>query len=178
MAVHSYQPQLIADLMAEMKLIGRVWYIPRPIPSRLISQITSRLDKLERLFTASSDARDLVEPLGLLHAGFAFAAPTTDRQADERTKAYELALLNIPTWAVKAAVHRYLSGGYGEVTFCPTPPQLAIAARAQLENLVAESNALRRLLNARVEDEPRERVSAERVQALLSTFGVKMEQAS
>lgn len=85
--------------------------------------------------------------------------------AAARKEGYQVALCDVPTWAVDAAGKRWMRGEVGvladqpNLSFPPSPPQLRLLALDELATVRGSSIRANKLLNAKVRKEisPEER---------------------
>ena len=91
----------------------------------------------------------------------------TAEAADMRMMAYDMALEEVPTWAIEEAVRRWISGKCGERRFAPTPPELRCAADEVVTITRGKIASLRWLAKAEVAAPPTPE-AIERAQKLAS----------
>lgn len=82
--------------------------------------------------------------------------------------AYDMAMEDVPTWAVEEAARRWLSGKCGPKTFAPSPPELRLAADEVVQITRGKIASLRWLAKAEVVEPPTPEMLARA--ATLSSF--------
>lgn len=136
------------------------------------ASIVSLIAELEASLTAASEREIGTEFVKLL---MAFPAQQlSETTARLRADAYFEALGDLPSWALRAACHRWLRGDVGDVhlAFAPSPPQLRKTATEEMLPCRAQLVRLRRLLDAQVLKERSAEDRAAMAQRIAGLVGV------
>ncbi len=130
-------------------------------------QMTDAADSLAGIMT-EKDRRREVKTVGLLLSSFPRQAASPET-VELLMAAFDMALEEIPTWAVETAARGWIGGAFGPKDFAPTPPQLALAAAREVKILRGKIITLRQLAAIKVEPEPTEE-QRQRVQDLVKNM--------
>lgn len=118
-------PPDVESLIASVQTDGRL-----PEGTNLSTSSRQQMFEMsERLQAIMADKRPEVETktLTFLLSVFPRQAGSGD-VSDMLLMAYDMALEDVPTWAVEEAARRWISGKCGERRFAPTPPEMRLAA--------------------------------------------------
>jgi hypothetical protein len=109
----------------------------------------------------------------------AFTSATLDlAEMKSKLRVYDVALSELPRWAISEVATGIVRGEYGELAFVPTPPQIAGWVKKKAAVLSGEAALIRRLLDAKVEPEasPEDRAAvSKRMRALIAEISAPTE---
>ncbi len=139
------------------------------------------VDEVAPYAEAKPDAFSALRHVAKLLAAFP-AGNMSDAVIDARSEAYDVALEDVPAWAVEVAAKRWIKGDVAtlgdkpNLSFPPSPPQLRVLALDELSKMRSALWRYRRLLAGRVErivpPELRRKVPSDILGALgLGAFG-------
>lgn len=124
-----------------------------PAERSILSQL---VDDIAPLAEARPDAFRSLKQVAKLLAVFP-AGDLSDAVIDARSEAYEIALEDVPAWAVEAAAKRWIKGDVSalidkpNLSFPPSPPQLRALALDEWAKARAALWRYRRLMAGKVE---------------------------
>lgn len=144
-------PPIIEGMLSFLQTDGRLAEGTQIAPA-LRQQMTDLADRLPVLM---DDKRPKIE---LQTATFLLASFPRQSGSAEATdmlvRAYEVALEEVPTWAVEEAARRWLSGKCGAKHWAPSPPELRCAADEVVTLAKGRAAILRSLAKAEVVSAP------------------------
>jgi hypothetical protein len=100
------------------------------------------------MLARGGDPDAAAKPLMILFASFP-AANLSDQVALAKVAGYQMALRDLPAWAIERAAEKWICGEVDpNATFAPSPPQLKSIAEGVVDAVEGERASLQRLVNA------------------------------
>jgi hypothetical protein len=156
-------PQLVTDLLGLLTPNGEL-PAGTDISPTLRRQMTTAANSLAGIMTEKDPKRE-TKTIGLLLSSFPRQASSLESM-ELLMAAFDMALEEVPTWAVEEAARGWIAGVHGPKSFAPTPPQLRLAADREVKILRGKIITLRQLAEVKVEPTPTEE-QRQRVQSLI-----------
>jgi len=157
-------PRLLEELLKQAEVSQRETTIPRALTTAERSTLSQIATEADMWANVKPEVPTMLETVARLLLAFP-TANMSEAIAAARKDAYQVALEDVPTWAVAAAGKRWVRGDVAilgdkvNLSFPPSPPQLRLLALDEVANVRGAGIRAKKLLNAKVRKEisPEER---------------------